>query len=71
MQKGQVTELPSHPSLYPFFPKEALQGIMALLGSWFEMGNFNLQSSDGLDLNKTFPDIHPTSVHQIITEAWE
>jgi hypothetical protein len=70
LQQGRVTELPSHVHAYPFFPKEALQGILAALEYWFEIGDFNIQPSKGLYLNEKFPEIVPTSVDQIITEAW-
>ncbi|KAH9203413.1 hypothetical protein DL95DRAFT_399366, partial [Leptodontidium sp. 2 PMI_412] len=33
LQKGEITELPSHVQVYPFFPKPALQGMLALFGS--------------------------------------
>jgi len=70
LQKGQVTELPGHIPSYPFFPKEALQGLLATFGYWFETGVFNFQNPEALDLNRKFPEIHPTTVHQIISEAW-
>ncbi|KAH9211906.1 hypothetical protein DL95DRAFT_341200 [Leptodontidium sp. 2 PMI_412] len=70
LQKGQITELPSHVHVYPFFPKQALQGMFALFGNWFENGEFNFQATQGLYLNGKFPEIVPTSIDQIITAAW-
>ena len=70
LRKGQITELPSHVNVYPFFPKEALQGTFATLEYWFENGDFNIDTARGLFLNEKFPEIVPVSVNQIITEAW-
>jgi len=70
LQTFQVTELPSHVPVYPFFPKEALQGMLAIFGGWFAAGDFDLDVSQGKFLNKEFPEIKPTTVEQIITEGW-
>ncbi|KIM97035.1 hypothetical protein OIDMADRAFT_169818 [Oidiodendron maius Zn] len=70
LQRGQITELPSHVHSYPFFPKEALQGMFALFGYWFENGEFNFPVTQGVYLNEKFPEIVPTSIDKIITEAW-
>jgi len=70
LQKGEITELPSHVHVYPFFPKAALQGMFALFGYWFESGDFDYPVTQGTYLNEKFPEIVPTSVDQIITEAW-
>jgi hypothetical protein len=35
LRTGQITELPSHPSLYPFFSKQMLQGFFAAFGIMF------------------------------------
>ncbi|KAJ9652275.1 hypothetical protein H2198_008450 [Neophaeococcomyces mojaviensis] len=70
MKTGQITELPSHPNFYPFFPKEHLQGLFALFGLWFHSGEFNFDASGKEFLNELFPEIQPISVSQIIEEGW-
>ncbi|KAE8321634.1 NAD(P)-binding protein [Aspergillus sergii] len=65
----QVTELPSHPPVYPFFPKEQLQYVLAVFGQWTEAGAFNLP--DDVTLNKQFPDIKPLSMKELLQAAWK
>ncbi|RAQ50436.1 hypothetical protein AFGD_002712 [Aspergillus flavus] len=65
----QVTELPSHPPVYPFFAKEQLQYILAVFGQWTEAGAFNLP--DEVTLNKQFPDIKPLSMNDLLQAAWK
>lgn len=68
LKGGQVTELPSHPSFYPFFPKQMLQGMFAAFGIMFENGVFDLKPSR--TLNDDFPDIKPRTVKEVISEAY-
>lgn len=69
LRAGQITELPSHPSLYPFFPKETLQGFFAAFGIMFEQGEFDLRPSHSL--NDDFPEIKPKTVRELVLEAWK
>lgn len=69
LKAGQITELPSHPSLYPFFPKPMLQGFFAAFGIMFEQGEFDLRPSHSL--NDDFPDIKPRTVKELMLEAWK
>jgi hypothetical protein len=69
LRTGQITELPLHPTLYPFFPKEILQGLFAAFGIMFEEGSFDLCPSHSL--NDEFPDIKPRTVRELIFEAWK
>ncbi|KAH9211997.1 hypothetical protein DL95DRAFT_525412 [Leptodontidium sp. 2 PMI_412] len=70
LKTGQITELPSHKNFYQFFPKEVLQGILALFGLWFDSGDFNFEVSGKESLNERFPEIQPISISQIINEGW-
>ncbi|KAH7110618.1 hypothetical protein B0J11DRAFT_620116 [Dendryphion nanum] len=70
LMTGQITELPSHRNLYQFFPKEALQGVFALFGLWFDSGDFNFEVSEEESLNELFPEIQPISIVQVINEGW-
>ncbi|KAJ4306156.1 hypothetical protein N0V88_000952 [Collariella sp. IMI 366227] len=69
LRTGQITELPSHPSLYPFFPKEMLQGFFAAFGIMFEEGVFDLHPL--VSLNDAFPDLKPRTVEELVLEAWK
>jgi len=70
LKQGKVTELPSHPHIYPFFPKEALQGLSSSFGQLFAAGDFDLKSDSSNSLNARYSDIKPTSVKQLVQEAW-
>ncbi|KAK5069143.1 hypothetical protein LTR64_008704 [Lithohypha guttulata] len=68
LKTGQITELPSHPPFYPYFPKQMLQGMFAAFGNMFENGVFDLKPSH--TLNQDFPEIKPKTVKALITEAY-
>ena len=69
LRTGQITELPSHPSLYPFFPKQMLQGFFAAFGIMFEQGEFDFRPVQ--PLNDAFPDIKPRTIRELVSEAWK
>ncbi|KAL2850086.1 NAD(P)-binding protein [Aspergillus pseudodeflectus] len=68
LSKGEITELPSHPAIYPFFPKAMLQGFFAAFGIFFEKGLFDLKPAH--TLNEEFPEIKARTVREIIDAAW-
>ncbi|KAG7148145.1 Oxidoreductase BOA1 like protein [Verticillium longisporum] len=68
LKSGKITELPSHQYAYPFFPKEALQGLFSTFGRWFEEGVFNFQPKKSL--NDLFPEIKTTTVKEILEIQW-
>lgn len=68
LKTGEITELPSHPMFYPFFPKQMLQGMFAAFGIMFETGVFNFEPST--TLNKEFPDIKVKTVKEIVSEFY-
>jgi hypothetical protein len=69
LESFQVTELPAHLSIYPFFPKQMLQGMCAVFGILFERGFFNLKPA--VSLNDQFPDIKTRKVKDLVEEAWK
>lgn len=69
LRSFQVTELPAHPPMYPFFPKQMLQGMSAVFGILFEEGFFDLKSEQSL--NEQFPGIKTRKVRELIEEAWK
>lgn len=69
LKSFQVTELPAHPAIYPFFPKQMLQSMFAVFGVLFEGGFFDLKPEK--TLNDQFPEIKPRSVRELVNEAWK
>lgn len=69
--KGEITELPAHVPVYPYFPKQHLQGLFAVFGLWFDDGSFDLQPGEGsLNLNSRFPDVKPLKVKGILEKLY-
>ncbi|KAH7147189.1 hypothetical protein B0J13DRAFT_584505 [Dactylonectria estremocensis] len=69
LKKGQITELPSNPHLYPFFPKEMLQGLFSAFGRIFAEGAFDFKPKH--TLNKDFFEVQARKVKDLIFEAWK
>ncbi|EGU84206.1 hypothetical protein FOPG_12428 [Fusarium oxysporum f. sp. conglutinans race 2 54008] len=67
LQKGEVTELPSHRESYVFFPKPALRGFLSLLGRYVVEGRFDIPSDKAL--NAKFTEIQTLKVKEAI-ELW-
>lgn len=70
LKQGKITELPSHPHIYPFFPKEAMQGMFSSFGLLFAGGDFDLKVNSSTSLNERYPDIKPRTVKELAQEAW-
>ncbi|KAM0562002.1 hypothetical protein ACHAPJ_002444 [Fusarium lateritium] len=68
LEKGEVTELPGHISMYTRVPKAIFHRVQAAYGLWSEKGAFDLDASK--TLNDAFPDIEPISVKDFMEEAW-
>ncbi|KAJ4186791.1 hypothetical protein NW755_007523 [Fusarium falciforme] len=66
---GQITELPSHPSLYSQMPKDQIQALFATFGVWFEKGLFDLKPTN-TTLNEVFPKIHARTVKEVLEAGW-
>ncbi|GME39002.1 Pyridoxal-phosphate dependent enzyme [Neofusicoccum parvum] len=69
LKKGEVTELPHHPPVYQFFPKERLQGMFAFFGYNMATGLFNLPTEDSL--NKKFPEIKTLTAKDVLEQVWK
>jgi hypothetical protein len=67
LAKDEITELPSHPYLYPYFPKPLLVGLMAKFGLWAVKGIMVVPHEGSL--NEKFPDVKTSSVKDIVG-AW-
>ncbi|KZL77926.1 isoflavone reductase like protein p3 [Colletotrichum incanum] len=69
LKAGRITELPSHPPLYPFFPKSHLQNLFASFGRLFEEGYFDMKPTKSL--NDVFPEIKTKTIRDGLLEAWK
>ncbi|KAH6971895.1 hypothetical protein EDB80DRAFT_836503 [Ilyonectria destructans] len=69
LSQFQITELPNHKAVYPFFPKEHLQFLFAALERLMVMGDFDLPIEKAL--NKRFPDIKMLTVAEMLEETWK
>ncbi|PVH68336.1 NAD(P)-binding protein [Cadophora sp. DSE1049] len=69
LKSGKVTELPSHPVMYPYIPKEKLQGLLSVFGIMFESGVFNFNPSR--TSKDDFPDLTLRSLKDLLTEAYK
>ncbi|OAA59643.1 NAD(P)-binding domain protein [Niveomyces insectorum RCEF 264] len=67
LAKGEITELPAHIQTYPFFPKQALQGFLALFGRYIIAGQVALPLEK--TLNAKFPDVQTAKAADIVG-AW-
>ncbi|KAK4073162.1 uncharacterized protein Triagg1_5442 [Trichoderma aggressivum f. europaeum] len=68
LAKGEITELPSHPDLYAYFPKPALQALFSLFSTWILDGS--LIAPADKSLNAKFPEIKTTKLAEIVG-AWK
>ncbi|KXJ85568.1 hypothetical protein Micbo1qcDRAFT_198786 [Microdochium bolleyi] len=68
-ENGKVGELPSHVPMYPFFPKEALQGLAAAFNLQFVQGMADL--SGDVTHNKLFDEIKPWGARDVLERAWK
>jgi hypothetical protein len=68
LRKGEVTELPSHPYLYPYIPKPYISELFSKFGLWAIEG-IMLFPQEG-SLNEKFPEIKTMSVEEVVG-AWK
>ncbi|KAI7767007.1 hypothetical protein LZL87_013345 [Fusarium oxysporum] len=68
LKAGKITELPSHPHMYPFFPKPMLQGFFTAFGRMFVEGAFDLKPER--TLNQVFPEVKARKIKDLLFEAW-
>ncbi|KIX93964.1 uncharacterized protein Z520_10301 [Fonsecaea multimorphosa CBS 102226] len=64
LASGEMTELPSHPAIYPFWPKPYFQQYFSKFGLYVMKGLFNFP--EDATLNKKFPEIKPTTVREML-----
>ena len=68
LKRGETTEIPSQEAVYPFFPKEALHGLAATFGLWWEEGVLGFRPER--TLNQQFPEVKTWTVKEFLQEAW-
>ncbi len=68
LQKGEMTELPFHASMYSFLPKYNLQSRYAMFGLACVNGLLHLpEEKTEKSLNSLFPNIKPMTVKEVIS----
>jgi hypothetical protein len=68
LKSGEVTELPSHHTAYPYFPKPILQSVFSKFGLYVIEGLFDMPEERSL--NKRYPEIKTKTVRECIS-AWK
>ncbi|KAL6887106.1 hypothetical protein GGI43DRAFT_267301 [Trichoderma evansii] len=64
LEKGEVTELPSHAMAYEFFPKPLLQQYFSKFGLYIMAGLFDMPTDKSL--NAIFPEVKTTTVKEVL-----
>jgi hypothetical protein len=64
LEKGEMTELPFHLSMYPRIPKLALQRRYAMFGLYIANGLIHLPEEKSL--SKMFPQFKTTTVEEVV-----
>ena len=68
LRNCEITELPSHPYLYQYFPKPLLTGLLSKFGLWATEGIMSYPTTGSL--NEKFPETKTASVKEIVG-AWK
>ncbi|KAH7176735.1 hypothetical protein EDB81DRAFT_898175 [Dactylonectria macrodidyma] len=68
LRNGEITELPGQVAIYPFYPKEALQKVLAGIECFMAEGAFDYKTPT--TLNEKFPEIRPLKVKDMLQKAW-
>lgn len=68
LEKGEVTELPSHTTVYGFFPKSLLQDYFSKFSLYIIAGLFDIPADKSL--NKLFPEVKTTTVKDVL-DLWK
>jgi hypothetical protein len=68
LARNEITELPSHPYLYPYIPKPLLVGLLAKFGLWAVKGVMVVPHEGSL--NERFPEVQTKSVQDVVG-AWK
>jgi len=68
LQRGEITELPSHKYLYEYFPKPMLGALLSKFGLWTVNGLMQVPKEGSL--NEQFPEIKTTTVREMLG-AWK
>ncbi|KAH8820262.1 hypothetical protein F5884DRAFT_719233 [Xylogone sp. PMI_703] len=72
LNRGEITELPSHAAFYSGGSKQAFKQRFAGFGLVMDSGGFDFEvPKDSMFLNSIFPDIQPLSVEDVIRAGWE
>lgn len=68
LERGEITELPSHLELYSSFPKASFQQFMAIFELWTTDGTSHIAYEGSL--NQKFPSIVTLGVKEMLRQYW-
>ncbi|TXB98930.1 hypothetical protein FocTR4_00013471 [Fusarium oxysporum f. sp. cubense] len=67
LKSGKITELPSHPPMYEFVPKDVIQSFLSAFGILFETGEFDLR--EGYHVQDGLPSLKLQSFRDLLTQG--
>lgn len=68
LEKGEVTELPTHAEAYEHFPKPLMQTYFSKFSLYLIAGLFDIPVDKSL--NKIFPEVKTTTVKEVL-DLWK
>jgi len=68
LKSYEVTELPANVPRYSFFPKQLMQGMLAMMGLGMAEGHFDFK---GPTLNEKLPEVKTTKVKDFLETYWK
>ncbi|KAH8701510.1 hypothetical protein BGW36DRAFT_414534 [Talaromyces proteolyticus] len=68
LKQYKVTELPANIPRYAFFPKQNMDGMLAMMGLGMAEGWFNFPQKT---LNDLCTEVHPTSIEAFLNKYWK
>ncbi|KAM0470208.1 hypothetical protein ACHAPX_010094 [Trichoderma viride] len=68
LEKGEVTELPTHAEAYEHFPKPLMQAYFSKFSLYLIAGLFDMPADKSL--NKIFPEVKTTTVKEVL-DLWK
>lgn len=69
LRASRVSELPGHKASYAQFPKERLQGFLAIFELWMATGQGRIEREG--TLNEMFPEIKPLTASEMMERYWK
>ena len=69
LRQGKITELPGHTHMYPYFAKEALQGLLASLELMITKGAYDFKGKSTVTQEK-LSEVKPRKMRELLETAY-